>query len=82
MCSLAKDSFIKYLRCTSEDTFRLLNGNLYILRLRSATVCPHAVPVLQGRRTPAVDFCSLCNVVVSVVILKFGGPTAVTLKVF
>jgi hypothetical protein len=40
-------------------------------------VCTHAVPVLQGRQTPAV-----CSVMVSVVILKSGGPTAVTLKFY
>lgn len=75
MCTLAKESFIKYLCFTSDYPFGLLNGNHYILSMRDATDCPHAVPVLQGRQTPAV-----CSVMVSVVILKFGGTTAVTLK--
>lgn len=43
-------------------------------------VCPHTVPVLQGAQTPAVDFCSVYNVVVFVVILRVGGLTAVILK--
>ena len=43
-------------------------------------VCPHTVPVVQGTQTPAVDFCSVCIVVVSVVIFRLGGLTAVILK--